>query len=82
MCAFLFGEQCHRNTEWVAANLELLIGLALPHVTEQVPAGLSNASCCSEHCLPWLYGDDINAHVILKLPVLTESPINYLKTGF
>lgn len=45
VCVFLLGELCHRNSEWVESNLELFIDLALPHVTKQVPAGLSNASC-------------------------------------
>lgn len=76
MCVFLFGERCHRNTEWVGSNLELLIGLALPHVTEQVPAGLADASCRSEHCLPRLHEDDINTFITVFWPVLAQAPTN------
>lgn len=71
VCVFLFGQQCHRNSEWAASNLELLISLALPHVTEQVPAGLSDASCRSQHRLSRLYEDDIITFITLAWPVLT-----------
>lgn len=79
MCVFLFGLKCHRNSEWAASNLELLIGLALPHVTEQVPAGLSDASCRSQHRLSGLYEDDITTFITLAGPALTQAPVNYLK---
>lgn len=79
MCVFLFGRPCHRNSEWVASNLELLIGLALPHVTEQVPAGLSNASCRSQHRLSGLHEDDITTFITQAWPVLTQASMNYLK---
>lgn len=67
VCVFLSGQKCERNSEWAASNLELLISLALPHVTEQVPAGLSNASCCSQHRLSRLHEDDIRTFI-------TEAP--------
>lgn len=69
----------HKNSEWVASNLELLIGLALPHVTEQVPAGLSNASCCSQHRLSGLCENDITTFITLGWPGLTQASINHLK---
>lgn len=78
-CVFLFGQQCHRNSEWTASNLELLIGLAFPHVTEQVPAGLSNTSCCSQHCLSGLCKDDITTLITVAWPVCTQASMNYLK---
>lgn len=56
----LFGERCHRNAESVASNLELLINLSLPHVTEQIAAGLSDASRRREHRLSWLCEDGNN----------------------
>lgn len=73
MCVFLFGQQCHRNSEWAASNLELLIGLALPHVTEQVPAGLSDASCRSQHRLPGLHEDDITTFITPARPALRQA---------
>lgn len=80
VCVFLFGRQCHRNSEWVASNLELLIGLALPHVTEQVPAGLSDASCCSQHRLSGLCGDDITTFITPAWARShTQACRNYLK---
>lgn len=79
MCIFLFGRQCHRNSEWVVSNLELLIGLALPHVTEQIPTGLPYASCRSQHRLSGLYGDDIITFITMSWPVLTETSMIYLK---
>lgn len=63
MCVFLFGKWCHRNAECVASNLELLINLALPHVTEQIAAGLPDASCRREHRLSRLC-EDVNNIVI------------------
>ena len=45
---------------WVH-NLEPLVGLALPHVAEQVPAGLADASGCAQHRLSGLHGDYIIA---------------------
>lgn len=59
MCVFLFAEWCHRNAECVASDLELLIDLALPHVTEQIAAGLSDASRRREHRLSRLR-EDVN----------------------
>lgn len=79
MCVFLFGQQYHRNSEWVASNLELLIGLALPHVTEQVPAGLTDASCCSQHRLSGLCGDDITTFITLAWSALTQATVSYEK---
>lgn len=72
MCAFLFGRQCHRNSEWVVSDLELLVGLALPHVTEQVPAGLSDASCRGQHRLPGLCEGDITTFITLAWRVLAH----------
>lgn len=63
MCVFLFGEWCHRNAECVASNLELLINLALPHVTEQIAAGLSDASRRREHRLSRLCEDVNNTFI-------------------
>lgn len=79
LCVFLFGRQCHRNSEWVVSNLELLVGLALPHVTEQVSAGLSDASCCSQHCLSGLWENDIITLIPSAWPVLTQAYMIYLK---
>lgn len=63
MRVFQFGAQRHRNSQWVDSNLELLVGLALPHVMEQVPAGLSDTSCRREHRLPRLQEDHISTAV-------------------
>lgn len=71
VCVFLFGRHSHGNSEWEASNLELLISLALPHVTEQIPAGLSNASCCSQHRLSRLHKGDISTFITRGWPVPT-----------
>ncbi|TNN57044.1 hypothetical protein EYF80_032765 [Liparis tanakae] len=60
---------CRRNSEWVASNLELLVGLALPHVTEQVPAGLTDASCRSQHRSTELSRSDTAPASILAAPM-------------
>lgn len=44
----------------VASNLELLINLALPHVMEQISAGLSDASRRREDRLSRLHEDVSN----------------------
>lgn len=63
MCVFLFAAQRHRNSQWVDSNLELLVGLALPHVMEQVPAGLADTSCRRQHRLPRLQEERRNTAV-------------------
>lgn len=85
MCVFLFGAQRHRNSQWVDSNLELLVGLALPHVMEQVPAGLSDASCRCEHRLPGLQENDMNTVVrvvSMSTHTRTHTPTNEVKTNF
>lgn len=59
VCLPVWREVPWSECECVASNLELLINLALPHVSEQIPAGLSDASCRREHCLSGLH-EDVN----------------------
>lgn len=77
MCVFLFGKWCHRNDEGAASDLELLINLALPHVTEQIAAGLSDASRRREHRLSRLCEDINNIFITPKLTIgAPQSPKN------
>lgn len=61
-----------RESEWTVSNLELLIGLALPDVTQKVSTGLSNVSCRSQHSLSGLCEDDISTFITPGWPVLTH----------
>ena len=51
-------------------------------MTEQIPAGLSDASCRSQHRLSGLYEDDITTFITLAWPIAYTGLRELSKTDF